>query len=176
MRRMDAIRALSALDRHGVYVLTKGDLGKAFPSEKEKAFEKSLQRLVADGVLRRVAMGVYVNMLARSKRANIIEDIAAVLRRGHYSYLSMESMLSEYGVISQVPVSRITLMTTGSGGVYHTPYGTIEFTHTKRRTADLILRTISAKGRPLRLATKQAAIADLVRSGRNANMLDAGQD
>lgn len=90
MRRMDAIDTLAALDRHGVYVLTKGDLVKAFPAEKEKALEKSLQRLVADGVLQRVAKGTYVNMLARSKRANAVEDIAAVLRRGHYSYLSTE--------------------------------------------------------------------------------------
>jgi predicted transcriptional regulator of viral defense system len=169
---MEAISKLAALDRHGVYVLTKGDLSKAFPGEKEKALEKSLQRLVSDGVLQRVARGIYVNMLARSKRSNIVEDIAAVLRRGHYSYLSMESMLSEYGVISQVPLSRITLMTTGARGVYHTPYGTIEFTHTKRRTADLIRRTVSAKGRPLRMATKPAAISDLVRSGRNVTMMD----
>lgn len=175
MKKMDAIRKLSELDRHGVYVLTKGDLVKAFPDEKEKAFEKSLQRLVADGVLQRVAKGIYVNMLARSRRANIVEDIAAVLRRGHYSFLSMESMLSEYGVISQVPVSRITLMTTGATGVYHTPYGTIEFTHTKRPIADLIRRTVSAKGRPLRMASKQAAISDLVRSGRNVSMIDTAE-
>lgn len=80
MRRMDAIRVLAKLDRHGVYVLTKGDLVKAFACEKEKTLEKSLQRLVADGILQRVARGVYVNLLARSKRGNVIEDIAAVLR------------------------------------------------------------------------------------------------
>ena len=81
-------------------------------------------------------------------------------------------MLSEYGVISQVPVRRITLMTTGATGVYDTPYGTIEFTHTKRRPAEIIKRTIVAKDRPLRLATKEAAVKDLVRSGRNVNMMD----
>ena len=146
MKKMEAIHKLATLDAAGVYVLSKGDLVKAFPREQEKALEKSLQRLVGDGVLQRVTKGTYVNMLARSKRANVVEDIAAVLRRGHNSYLSLESMLSEYGVISQVPISRITLMTTGANGVYHTPYGTIEFTHTKRRIADLIRRTVSAKG------------------------------
>jgi len=81
-------------------------------------------------------------------------------------------MLAEYGVISQVPLSRITLMATGSGGGYYTPYGTIEFTHTKRRTADLIRRTISARDRPLRMATKHAAISDLVGPGRDVNMME----
>lgn len=67
---------------------------------------------------------------------------------------------------------RITLMTTGANGVYDTPYGTIEFTHTKRRPAEIIQRTIAAKDRPLRLATKETAVQDMVRSGRNVNMMD----
>ncbi|WGG50675.1 type IV toxin-antitoxin system AbiEi family antitoxin [Rugamonas sp. DEMB1] len=172
MNKVEAINKLAMLDRVGAYVLTKGDLAKAFPDEKEKAFEKSLQRLVADGILQRVAKGIYVNAMARSKKGNVIEDIAAVLRRGHFSYVSRESMLSEYGVISQVPTSRITLMTTGANGFYETPYGTIEFTHTKRRPAELIQRTVNVQGRPLRIATKQAAVADLMRAGRNTNMID----
>jgi predicted transcriptional regulator of viral defense system len=172
MNKIEAINKLATLDRVGAYVLTKGDLAKAFPDEKEKAFEKSLQRLVADGILQRVAKGIYVNAMARSKKGNVIEDIAAVLRRGHFSYVSRESMLSEYGVISQVPTSRITIMTTGANGLYETPYGTIEFTHTKRRPAELIQRTVTVQGRPLRIATKQAAVADLMRAGRNTNMID----
>lgn len=173
MNKVDAINKLAALDRVGVYVLTKNDLAKAFPEEKAKAFEKSLQRLVSDGLLERVAKGVYVNPMARSKKGQVIEDIAAVLRRGHFSYVSRESMLSEYGVISQVPLSRITVMTTGATGLYETPYGTIEFTHTKRGPAELIQRTLNVPGRPLRIATKQAAIADLVRAGRNVDMIDS---
>lgn len=175
MNKMDAISKLAALDRVGVYVLSKRDLAKAFPDEKEKAFEKSLQRLVSDGILQRVAKGVYVSTMAKSKKGQVIEDIASVLRRGHFSYVSRESMLSEYGVISQVPISRITLMTTGANGLYETPYGTIEFTHTKRRPAELIARTVSVKGRPLRIATKQAAVADLMRAGRNTNMIDMNE-
>jgi hypothetical protein len=173
MNKLDALNTLTRLDRLGIYVFTKGDLAKAFSEEKSKAFEKSLQRLVSDGLLERVAKGVYVYPMARSKKGQVIEDIAAVLRRGHFSYVSRESMLSEYGVISQVPLSRITLMTTGATGLYDTPYGTIEFTHTKRRPAELIQRTLSLEGRPLRIATKQAAVADLVRAGRNINMIDS---
>jgi predicted transcriptional regulator of viral defense system len=172
MDKMQAINMLAQLDRRGIYVLTKGDLAKAFPDEQAKTLEKSLQRLVTDGILQRVSRGIYVNPAAKSKTGNVIEDIAAVLRRGHFTYLTLESMLSEYGVISQVPVHRITLMTTGANGIYDTQYGTIEFTHTKRRPAEIIKRTIVAQGRPLRLATKEAAVKDLLRSGRNVNMMD----
>ena len=83
MKKVEAILTLAALDRYGVYVLTKRDLAKAFPLENEKAFEKSLQRLVKDGILQRVAKGVYVNPMAKSQKGRTVEDIAAVLRRGH---------------------------------------------------------------------------------------------
>ena len=172
MNRIDLIHALAALDRQGVYVLLKRDIEKLFPQEGAKAMEKSLQRMVADGLLVRAAKGVYVNPVARSRTGWIIEDVAKALRPGKLCYVSLESMLSEFGVISQVPVSHITVMTTGASGLARTPYGDIEFTHTKRRVSDIVQCTLVAKGRPLRIATKQTAYRDLVRVGRNVNMVD----
>ena len=171
MNKMDALKALRGLDRRGIYVLTKSDLEKLFPDEEEKALEKSLQRLVKDGILERVARGVYLNSMAQSKKSHIAEDIAVTLRRGCFSYISLESMLSEYGVISQVPVRRLTVMTTGAKGSYDTPYGTIEFTHTKRRPADIVKRTLYVNTRPLRIASQAAALRDLLRVGRNTDMI-----
>ena len=171
MKKIDLIRGLAELDGVGVYVLAKRDIEKLFPKEQEKALEKSLQRMVCDKLLVRAAKGVYVNPAASSKNSRVIEDIARVLRPGCFSYVSLESMLAEYGVISQIPVSRITVMTTGAKGSYDTPYGTIEFTHTKRRPMDIILRTMRVTGRPLRIAQKMAAIQDLLRVGRNTNMI-----
>lgn len=172
MKKMALFRKLSELDKRGVYVLARRDLEKLFPEEGEKAMEKSLQRMVADDLLQRVAKGLYVNPAATSKNRWIAEEIAKALRPGSLSYVSLESILSEYGVISQIPVNRMTVMTTGKSGTVETPYGTIEFTHTKRRVAEIIKRTLFAKGRPLRIATKQAAVRDLLRVGRNANMID----
>mgnify|MGYP000060581652 CR=1 FL=1 len=143
--------------------------------EEEKTLEKSLQRLVSDGILERVTKGIYLNPMATSKKSHVVEDIAAVLRRSHLSYVSMESMLSEYGVISQVPVRRVTIMTTGAKGTYNTPYGTIEFTHTKRRLVEIIRRTAIVKNRPLRIALKAAAVQDLVRAGRNTGMMNTAE-
>ncbi|MEI8402720.1 MAG: hypothetical protein WCG12_18105 [Alcaligenaceae bacterium] len=172
MKKMALFRKLSELDKRGVYVLARRDLEKLFPEEGEKAMEKSLQRMVADGLLQRVAKGLYVNPAATSKNRWIAEEIAKALRPGSLSYVSLESILSEYGVISQIPINRMTVMTTGKSGTVETPYGTIEFTHTKRRVAEIIKRTLFVKGRPLRIATKQAAVRDLLRVGRNANMID----
>ena len=63
-------------------------------------------------------------------------------------------------------------MTTGREGLYHTPYGTIEFTHTGRKLADILSGLLSIPGRPLRIATQEAALRDLRRVGRNIKMVN----
>jgi len=112
-----------------------------------------------------------VYALARSMDSHTVERIAVALRRGEYNYISLESALSEYGAISQIPVDRLTVMTTGRKGLYRTPWGTIEFTHTKRATSNIIA-SICNVGRPLRLATPMAAWRDLKRVGRNTHLVD----
>jgi hypothetical protein len=64
-------------------------------------------------VLQRVAKGLYVNPAASSKNCWIAEEIAKALRPGCLSHVSLESILSEYGAISQIPIDRMTAMTTG---------------------------------------------------------------
>lgn len=41
-----------------------------------------------------------------------------LVARGEYNYISLESALSEYGIISQIPIDRLTIMTTGRKGEY----------------------------------------------------------
>lgn len=114
---------------------------------------------------------IYVNPFADISKTNTVESIARALRRGEYNYVSLESMLSEYGAISKIPVSRLTVMTTGRKGVFHTPYGTIEFTHTKRSVIEILQNTMVVD-RPLRIATKETALRDLKRVGRNLSMVN----
>ena len=52
-------------------------------------------------------------------------------------------------------------------------FGTIEFTHTSRKVAD-VLDSVKDIGRPLRFAKLQAAWRDLKRVGRNVHLVDEG--
>src|SRR6218665_2829773 len=82
MKKIDLIHRLAALDKKGVYILSKADIGKMFPGEGAKAMEKSLQRMVADRLLIRAARGIYVNPAAASRNSRIIEDLAQAPRPG----------------------------------------------------------------------------------------------
>ena len=170
MRQIEAIRQVMQLDTQGIHVFTKKDLAKVFREDSAHALDASLVRLVNNGVLSRVAKGVYVNALSPNRGRDTIELIAVALRRGEYSYVSLESALSEYGVISQIPM-RLTVMTTGRRGEYNTPFGTIEFTHTARPWLDVVDGVLD-RGRPLRFAARETAYRDLKRVGRNLHLVD----
>ncbi|MGJ0625273.1 type IV toxin-antitoxin system AbiEi family antitoxin [Xenorhabdus bovienii] len=171
MNQTTAIHCLNKLDQQGRYVFTSKDLAKLFSEDSKRAFEAGLSRLVKQGILSRACKGVYVFALSRHKGLHTLELIAKTMRRGEYNYVSLESALSEYGAISQIPIDRLTVMTTGRKGEYNTPFGTVEFTHTKRAVSDII-NHIQDVGRPLRLANKQAAYRDLKRVGRNTHLVE----
>lgn len=167
-----ASRRLQAWDASGRRVFTRRDLARLFPEDSARALNKGIARLVAKGLLERACRGVYLNPLARRKDSRLLEHVALALRRGEYNYLSLESALSEYGAISQIPLERLTVMTTGRKGEYRTPYGVIEFTHTARPAEDILANTVAVPDRPLRLATRAAAWRDLKRVGRNLTLVD----
>ena len=172
MKQSLAIQRLTELDKKERYVFMHRDLAKIFHEDSPRSLTGSLARLVKAGIMERVARGVYVYALSRHKNTrNTLDLIAIALRRGEYNYVSLESALSAYGVISQIPIDRLTLMTTGVKGEYKTRYGVIEFTHTKRTVQDILDHVVQTN-RPLRVASKIAALRDLKRVGRNNHLVD----
>ena len=172
MRIVAAIRTLTDWDRRGRAVFTFPDMRMMFPDESAKTLSESLGRLVRAGLLERVGKGLYFNPLSQRGHGRLLEEIAAAMRGGEYNYTSLECALSEWGVISQIPMQYLTVMTTGRKGTFRTPYGTIEFTHTKRSVADILRNTIIMDPPRLRLATAPAAYRDLKRVGRNLHLVD----
>ena len=171
MHTVEAVKTLAEWDQNGWNVFTLSDMRKLFPHQSEKTLSESLRRLVQKGLLQRVVNGVFVNPLSSRSRIGMFERIACAIRRGEYNYLSLECALSEWGVISQIPQAYLTIVTTGRKGVFNTPYGVIEFTHTQRSARDILKNTIQRE-RPLRIATAQAALRDLRRVGRNLHLVD----
>lgn len=172
MKTLSAINSLDSYSDKGRYVFHLNDFRNLFSDEPERALKSSLKRLVDKKILTRAAQGVYVYNRA-NKDAYILEHITKTLRRGEYNYVSLESALSQYGVISQVPVDRLTVMTTGRSGEFSTPWGVIELTHTERSVGDILQGTIETKS-PIKFAKKDTALRDLRRVGRNMHLVDSG--
>ena len=170
---MDKLTAINTLDRYssqGRYVFHLNDLRNMFSDESERGLKSSLKRLLDANILTRAAQGVYVYNRA-SKDSYILEHIVKTIRRGEYNYVSLESALSQYGVISQIPMDRLTVMTTGRAGEFKTPWGVIELTHTERSVSDILNGTVETKS-PIKFAKKDTALRDLRRVGRNTHLIN----
>lgn len=172
MKIINLQKLLQSYSDQGINVYSTKMLEGYLSNEKKYTFRKTLNNAVKNDILERVCRGVYVYPPSFLKEIYKLEKIAIVLRMGGYSYLSLESALAEYGVISQLPLNHITVMTTGRKQTYITPYGVIEFTHTNRSEQQIIQHTQKNKDRPLRLANVELAYEDLKNVGRNLNMVD----
>ncbi|OZG59912.1 hypothetical protein BLEM_2087 [Bifidobacterium lemurum] len=171
MRLSKAIETLARWDATGRYVWLRRDLRKVF-DENEETLSDTLDRLAKANILTRAARGVYVYRLSAHIGAGTLDLIARHLRRGELTYESLESALSAYGVISQIPIDRRTYVTTGRRGEYDTPYGVIEFTHTSVDKARIIPDLVTVEGRELPVASKRLALRNLKAAGRNMDLID----
>lgn len=174
MKLKDALTVLQDWDVRGRYVFRKSDLGIIL-DESGRMLDQTLARLVRAGVLERPAHGVYLFAYSRNIGPVTIEHIARNLRRGELTYESLESALSLHSVISQIPVDRLTLMTTGRSGEYRTPYGVIEFTHTKQPVERILPELVEREGHALPLASKRLAYDNLRSARRNLDLIDEGE-
>jgi hypothetical protein len=98
---------------------------------------------------------------------------AALLRAEAFNYISLETALSDAGVISQVPMQWITIMSSGCSAIISCgQFGTIEFVHTNQKPTD-IMNELSYDARcGLWRASVALAIRDMKATRRNTDLID----
>jgi hypothetical protein len=169
MRRAALSRKLLEADRNSIWAFTPATFAALLGNIEPNYLKLMMKRLTDQGVLSRAARGVYVNPQARSLPADIRRGLIRFLRPREISYVSLESKLSEAGVISQIATA-LTCMTTGSPGNFTTPWGIIEFTHTDRGVE--IEKDVYRGAEDSLEATVARAARDLRRVGRNVDLVD----
>ena len=169
MKRRDLNEKLAQADLAGVWAFTLPSFSALMGGVDPAYLKLMMKRLSDQGVLIRAARGVYINPTARSRPADMRRGLLRFLRPREINYVSLESKLSEAGVISQI-ATVLTCMTTGSRGRFETSWGTIEFTHTDREIevgTDVVVQDDETLE-----ATIRTAVRDLRRVGRNLDLID----
>jgi hypothetical protein len=153
-------------------IFTAVDLAMMLNREDNKAFRTVLAKSVSNDTLKRISKSIYANAHLPPNPKGAIYKIAKRLRWKSFNYVSLESQLSYLGVISQIPMSYLSVMTTGRSGTFTTDYGTIEFTHTNREISSLEDGVYFDDEIGMFRANEKRAIADLKRVGRNMDMVE----
>ncbi len=168
MKSTELLSALDELDRDGIWALDTHRLALLFPDEGEY-LNISLARHARAGLITRLARGVYVNPRARSMPAEPLLAASSFLRPFDFAWLSLESVLSEAGWVSQMAM-RYTMMTTGRSGTLNSPYGVIEFTHSSCARGMEGIYFDSRRG--CYVAKPERARSDLRNVGRNLDLVE----
>lgn len=148
-----------------------------FPQLSRGAYRALLHRAEKRGLLERVCHGVYQFPGDPDRTGLILFHAAALLRASHFNYISLETALTDAGLISQVPISWITLVSTGrSAEVNCGRFGTIEFVHTERSIGEIASDLAYDPDRYLFRASPRLALSDMKRFNRSTIDLVQGFD
>lgn len=155
------------------YLFLSKDLRPLFPEFSEGAFKVLLSRAVALGLLVRLCRGLYLYPKAQPQDGLLLYHAAAILRANTFNYISLETVLSDAGVISQVPLNWITLMSSGrSNKISCGKFGMIEFVHTTQKPLDLTDLLTYDHRCGLWRASISLALRDMKATRRNCDLID----
>ena len=154
------------------YLFSTSDLRGLLPDMSSAAFKSILHRVVRDGFLVRVCRGLHLYPRVEYPKGLLLYHAAARLRAHQFNYLSLESVLSDAGFISQVPMQWITVMSSGrSSTVSCGFFGTIEFVHT-RQTPEALAGELTYDNRcRLWRASTSLATRDMRNTRRSLDLL-----
>jgi len=166
-------RVLETLADAEHYLFTLNDLHGATPELGVGAFKALVCRAVKDGILTRICRGLYLYPKVTYQHGLLLYHAAARLRAGEFTYISLESALSDAGVLSQIPINWITLMTSGRSGIISCgAFGHIEYIHTKRRPENLAVHLTYDTRCHLWRASVTLALMDMNLTRRSTDLID----
>ncbi len=164
---------ISQLASQQACLFTPADLRSILSTHSETAFKTLLSRAVREGHLTRLCRGLYLYEKANPDRGLILPHAASKLRPLGLNYLSLETVLSEAGVISQIPMNRIMVMSSGRSSVIDCgPWGSIEFINTRQQPEDLVGQLEYDPRARLWRASVAQALRDMRATHRNADLID----
>lgn len=167
------MNAISQLANPQVYLFTPTDLRALMPKHSDSAFKTLLSRAASEGHLTRICRGLYLFDKANPERGLILHHAAGKLRPSGLNYLSLETVLSDAGVISQIPINHITLMSSGRSSIIDCgSWGSIEFVRTHQQANELVGQLQYDPQSRLWRANVSQALRDMRATHRNMDLID----
>lgn len=154
------------------YLFLLSDLKSLFPNMSEGAFKTLLSRAVQKKILEKVCRNVFGFNIKKNTNGYLLFHVVAQLRSTDFNYISLETVLSEEGVISQMPLNQIFIMSTGRSQVIDcNQYGSIEFVHTKSKFNKILDHLVYDERARLWKADIHLALKDMKKTKRSTDLI-----
>lgn len=166
------------LDLYGTaehYLFSLRDITALFPDLSTNAIKTLFCRIAKKKLLERVCRGLYA-FKPQLSGGRLLFHAAAYLRNNEFNYISLETVLSEAGIISQIPINTITIMTSGRSNIISCgSFGTIEFIHTQQSPDALKNHLHYDADCHMWRADVSLALRDIKRVRRNIDLINEGE-
>jgi len=154
-------------------LFTPADLRSVVPQLSDAAFNTLLSRAVSSGHLQRICRGLYRYDTYPSSLPFSLSQAATKLRPMDLNYLSLETVLSDSGVISQIPMNRIMVMSSGRSSIFDCHHwGSIEFVHTQQKPSSLVEHLHYDTQNNMWRASVKQALRDMKATHRSTDLID----
>lgn len=152
-------------------VFAASDLAGAVPSCGQMPV--LLSRATKAAILQRVCKGIFFYPVRDYPAGDLLFHAAARLRDAEFNYISLETALSDAGVIPQVPINWISLMSSGRSHIVDCgEFGHIEFVHTAQRPEEIYGELTYDAERHLWTASVKQALRDMRVTRRSMDLVD----
>ncbi|CAO5681196.1 MAG: hypothetical protein HEEMFOPI_01460 [Holosporales bacterium] len=157
------------------YLFLLSDLKSLFPHMSDGAFKTLLCRAVQKKILEKVCRNVFGFNIKKNSGGQLLFHVVAQLRSSNFNYISLETILSEEGIISQIPQNRIFIMSTGRSQVIDcNQYGSIEVVHSKSKFNKILKHLVYDSKKRLWKGDIHLAIKDMKKTKRNTELIQWG--
>ena len=155
------------------YLFSLRDLNAVIPGQSQVSFRALIRRMEKNNLLKRVCRGIYIYTKTDYPAGLVLYHAAARLRAHEFNYISLESVLSDAGIISQIPTNWITLMSSGRSHIIDCgTFGHIEFIHTKKAIKNVESQVTYDSRCRLWRASVGLALREMKQSRRNLDLID----
>ncbi len=155
------------------YLFTLQNLRALHPDLSDTAFKTLLSRTVRSGYLTKICRNIYAYKTTRFSNGLLLFHTAAILRADAFNYISLETVLSDAGVISQIPMNWISIMSSGCNNIVSCgEFGTIEFVHTNLKPADIMKELSYDENCRLWRASVSLALKNMKKTRRNSDLIN----
>ena len=164
----ETLQSLAGWDR---CVFAASDLASAVPECGQLSV--LLSRATKAGFLRRVCKGVYLYPVRDYPAGHLLFHAAARLRAAEFNYISLETVLSDAGIIPQLPINWVSLMSSGRSHVVDCGnFRHIAFVHTAQRPEEISAELTYDPDRHLWRASVKQALRDMRATRRSMELVD----
>lgn len=159
-----------ANSNRGIYSFK--DMRALYPELSDIAFKTLLSRSVSSGHLIKVCRGIYLSKYSTPDGLTLFHT-ASMLRANDFNYISLETALSDAGIISQIPLNTITIMSSGRSNIIDCgQFGKIEFIHTTQKPDQIMNQLQYDDNCGLWRANVALALRDMRATHRSIDLLD----